>query len=374
MGPAFVVPLRGVPFAVRFTALGVAALVVVGAATTLPGKRVDGVVAGALATVLLLTALVLHEFVRSSMMRAQGIVVWRIDLAVFGGIPRADLRSGRPRSELTAGVVGLLLIALLIAIAAAAERNQAAGLPHDAAWLTFIGLTSFGAVQTLPAPPLDGGRLFRCLVWTLTGDPISAARASAAYGQIMALSLVATGGVLFFRGGAAPYWGIGAAVAGLELSAACFAAWRDALAQRAIATVHLRDLGLPPVRRISAAASVEDVVDALIDEGEGARLLVTAEEGRIVGTIALPDIRQVRRAKWAEHSAHDVMSPLAAVPQLPDDLSAADALVELERMDVPWALAMVEGRPMLLHRDRLTAQIARRAIEAERERRTSRRP
>ncbi|MCP4222129.1 MAG: hypothetical protein GY773_02145, partial [Actinomycetia bacterium] len=123
-------------------------------------------------SIVFLTSVLLHELAHALMAQARGIEVEGITLYLFGGATEADASSGKARDELVIAIVGPLtsvgIAAVLWLIALAIGPNENA-LGAMVAYLAVVNLI-LAAFNMTPGLPLDGGRVFRSLAWSATGD------------------------------------------------------------------------------------------------------------------------------------------------------------------------------------------------------------
>ena len=127
----------------------------------------------ALATSLLFfVSIVLHELAHSVVARRLDLPVKSITLFILGGVAQIGHEGTRPAAEMAMAAAGPLasfaLAALFGAIWAAFGRTTE---PVQAlcAWLTINNLV-LGIFNMLPGFPMDGGRVFRSLLWWATGN------------------------------------------------------------------------------------------------------------------------------------------------------------------------------------------------------------
>lgn len=218
---------------------------------------------------LVAAALLAHETGHLLACRLVGIRPVRLVLWPFGaGI---ELEPGVPRppaAESTVAAAGPLASLLLAGVAALAVAAGGGGAP---ARLFLAANLAIGALNTLPAPPLDGGRWLRAGVaarWGAARAALAVRRASAAV-QAAALALGA--------GLAAA----GFAAASPTLLAAGFQAWALFAVARLAARRPDPDIGMGPVR--AATVLVSDAVapaGAALAWGDPAALLVWVMDGR----------------------------------------------------------------------------------------------
>jgi Zn-dependent protease len=153
--------------------------------------------------------LALHEVSHAVVARRFGIAVRGITLFVFGGVAEVEGEIPTPGREFAVALVGpatsvtlASLLALLAMGASALDRAGAEGVLYTLAAVN-LGVAMFNLI---PGLPLDGGRLLRAGVWRWTGDFVRATRIAARGGQIVALSLAATGVAIAVLGDIGGLW------------------------------------------------------------------------------------------------------------------------------------------------------------------------
>lgn len=161
----------------------------------------------AVAGVLFLASVLVHEFAHSLVAKAYGLPVERITLFVFGGAANVEEEPKKPGIEFVMAGVGPLtsivlgLVSLLLADlfsdvppgASPAMVVQALGpVATLFAWLGPVNIL-LGLFNLLPGFPLDGGRMFRAVLWKATGDVLKATRWAAASGTLLGWLFVGLG-------------------------------------------------------------------------------------------------------------------------------------------------------------------------------------
>ncbi|MCL3819242.1 site-2 protease family protein [Aeromicrobium wangtongii] len=201
-----------------------------------------------LATVFVVSlylSVLIHEIAHVVAARVYRMRVDSVTLHLLGGETVIEGDSRTPGQELVTSIVGPLA-SLLIAVAAfvtstSMELGTTADVIWSIAWVNFI----VAGFNMLPGLPLDGGRVFRAIVWKLTGNEATGVRIAAWIGRLAAVALVVFAAFSFSS----------ARDATINLLIAVFVAWflwegaSDALhhAQRT-ARINLlvaRDIGFP---------------------------------------------------------------------------------------------------------------------------------
>ena len=114
-------------------------------------------------------SIILHELGHAVVARSYGIPMRSITLFVFGGVAEMERDPPNPKSEFLMALAGPVT-SYIVAGAAVALRllNDALAWPVQATvilsylcWINVL-LASFNLI---PAFPLDGGRIFRSILW-----------------------------------------------------------------------------------------------------------------------------------------------------------------------------------------------------------------
>ncbi len=263
--------------------------------------------------------------------------------------------------------VALGLVCLLFSQASAEVFDSEAGSPYGvvgrmhpgpalALWLGSVNLF-LGAINLLPAFPLDGGRILRASLWAATGNLRMATRWASALGQVLGWLSVLVGLALVF-GGRLPLLGTGV-VNGLWL---LFGGWFVAeAARRSVQRVRLRDLLRDvPVARLMRSAPPTAQANISIRSLVLDRVMTADEEafpvldgGRLVGIVTIDDARRVPRYRWEAATVREVMTGLDRLVMTVRDADAATALDKMTAAGVGQLPVVQDGSlvGMLRRRD-----------------------
>src|SRR5579864_364920 len=168
---------------------------------------------GALAALLLFASVLLHELSHSLVAKARGMYVRDITLFIFGGVSNIDDDVHSATDEFVVSVVGPLTSFGLAAIFWAIGQGLHTPSPLDLllgtslrvlramtpatallAYVTSINLL-LGVFNLLPAFPLDGGRVFRSILWGVTQRYGRATLIASYVGQLFGLLMIALSAV-----------------------------------------------------------------------------------------------------------------------------------------------------------------------------------
>jgi Zn-dependent protease/CBS domain-containing protein len=275
----------------------------------------------------LFASILIHEISHSLVGIRFGLEMKSITLFLFGGMAEMPHEPKRPRVEFWMAIAGPIASLVLSGIFyAAGGIGMAAGWPVP--WVGILGYLSLANVflaifNLVPAFPLDGGRIFRSIVWAGSGDYLKATRIATQVGSGFGLMLILLGAFRLFSGsimGGAWWMLIGMFVrAGAQSS----------LRQTAIS----RFLNHEPVREfmnrnpviVPPDLSVHTLVDEYLYKYDY-KVFPVAREGLLLGCVGLPQIKDVSRENWDVRKVADVMRPCAPGSLVSADVEAETAL------------------------------------------------
>jgi Zn-dependent protease/predicted transcriptional regulator len=261
---------------------------------------------GVLTSLLFFGSILFHELSHSVVARIYKIRVDSITLFVFGGVARIANDPTKAIQEFNIAIAGpissLFLGGVFYALTLFFPYGTMTGAL--AVWLAGINAT-LAVFNLLPGFPLDGGRIFRAIVWGITKDFTRATKAAGASGK-----LVAYGMIIF---------GAGYAISTRHWEALWYAfigwfllnAAQDSVAQVAIretlSGLHAADVMSQEVPIVPREISLEDYSQEVVRTGRRCHLVVTNE--RLVGMMNIHALNSVPRDEWAHMSVQAVMIP-----------------------------------------------------------------
>ncbi|AWB92375.1 site-2 protease family protein [Aeromicrobium chenweiae] len=175
-----------------------AALVVVFAPRYEDRSDTSPYVLAAVFVVALYVSVLVHEIAHVLVARGYRMQVDSVTLHLLGGETLIKGESRTPGQELVTSIAGpaaSFAIALgAFAVSGAMDINTTSDIIYSIAFVNLI----VAAFNMLPGLPLDGGRVFRAIIWKVTGDEESGIRIAAWIGRFAAVALVAA--TLWFIG------------------------------------------------------------------------------------------------------------------------------------------------------------------------------
>jgi Zn-dependent protease/CBS domain-containing protein len=336
----------GVEVRLNWSLIAVVALIVWSLAegvfpSTNPGLSHNTYLAmAAVAAVLFLASILLHELGHSWVARHEGIEVDSITLWLFGGVSQFKGRFTSPGAEFRTAVTGpLVSIVLGVVFVLIALAHPPSYVDGVAAWLGYINLI-LGVFNLIPASPLDGGRVLHSILWRAKGDFAWATRISSEIGQGFGYLLIGLGLVmLFFQGSFSGVW---LAFIGWFLLNAAKAEARYVATEQALQGLRVRDLMVRNPATVDADSTLGQFMDDVAWSHRFTTYPVLAG-GRPVGLLPFASVAAVPRSEWETRRVKDTMTPFDEVPQLTEDEPAVDALTELSEPGANRGLVVDDG-------------------------------
>jgi Zn-dependent protease/CBS domain-containing protein len=276
--------------------------------------------AGLVTALLLFASLLAHELSHSVVARMKGIPVDGITLFIFGGVARTRMEASTPGDEFQiAGVGPLSSFLIALGFAGLFYLGAQLGWPQlvlaAAQYLAFLNFV-LAVFNLLPGFPLDGGRLFRAIVWKVTGNLTKATRIATLAGQSFGLLLVAFGLLRAFQG--AVMGGLWLVFIGWFLRNAAASSYRQHLVQAMLEGVTARQAMTPAPQTVPADVSIQQLMDDFFMRQRFVAYPVL-DYREPVGIITLHQVRDVPREEWQQRRAADVMAPAGTLTVAPDD-------------------------------------------------------
>ncbi len=169
---------------------------------------------------------------------------------------------------------------------------------------------SLALFNLLPGFPLDGGRIFRAVVWGFTKDYARSSRIAALAGQVVAFGMIALGAGTAITG----YPPLGGSIGGIWLA---FIGWflltaarqskAQADARGALEGLRVADIMTPDLPTIGREISLEDYAREIMRTGRRAHLVVAHEQ--LVGLMTAELLHSVPNQDWDVTSVQAVMLP-----------------------------------------------------------------
>jgi Zn-dependent protease/predicted transcriptional regulator len=342
--------ISGIRIGVNWSVLFIVALLAYGlAAGQFPAEvprrpEAEYIVAGVVTALAYIGSLLVHELAHALVARRNGIKVEDITLWLLGGVsrlegefpdPGAELRvaGAGPLSSLVLG--GLFLLVTWLVVAVGARGVVVAAL----AWLGGINIL-LAVFNVIPAAPLDGGRLLRAVLWSITKDKFKAEIWSARSGQVFGWVLAVAGIYLVLV--QRDYSWLWFILLGWFLITAASAENQQAVVQSRLRTVTVREIMTANPVTVPASTTVAQFLTDHLPWSRHSAFPVVAD-GQTVGLVTVRRINQVPSGERGRTTLRDVACPLSEIAQATPDESVADVLPRLTQCSEGRALVFDDG-------------------------------
>jgi len=269
---------------------------------------------GFLTAALLFVSVLAHELSHALMARAEGLGTGNITLYMFGGLASLNGQPAQPSSEFKIAIVGPAASFLIGTIFYLTVDVFLQGTPHRAIGqvLRHLGFINWflAGFNILPGLPLDGGRVFRALLWRWNKNFRAATQMAVRSGLMIALTLILYGMVAFLLTPDYGITGMWCLIVGLMIALM-------------LGTTEGRNLGVWRVRRgtvedvmnrdvvqIPPEMKIPDFISKVLNHNHHASFPVT-DNHRLHGLLLLDELKQVPRDQWPSLAARDVMRPVS---------------------------------------------------------------
>jgi Zn-dependent protease/predicted transcriptional regulator len=336
----------GVPVGIHFSWLIIFALLMFSLATgmlpgALPTLPLFGITLVALATTLLFFGSVLaHELGHVFVALRNRIPVRGISLFIFGGVAQIEKEPESAGAEFRIAAAGPLVSFLLAGLFFALAQLPFEFIAFPASWLARINLI-LGLFNLLPGFPLDGGRIFRALVWKLTGSAYRSTKIAAITGQGVAFAMIGLG--LFNAFSSSLANGLWLAFIGWFLLNAASGSLAYASLQQRLSGIPVSQVMRREVPQVPSFLTLSSLVQQYV-LGLGKRAMVVGDATGPVGLITLAQISQVGRARWSMTTTAQAMTPLQELPAISPETPLSEALSHMTHRQLELLPVVVEGQ------------------------------
>ena len=286
---------------------------------------------GMAAASLFFLSILLHELGHAVVARARGITVESITLFIFGGIAQAREEARHPFDEFLITAAGPLTSFLLAGVFHATRLGaEVVSAPAPVVTvLGFLALLNFvlAVFNMIPGFPLDGGRIFRSIVWAATGNIVRATRWATWGGRIFGGALIALGLVSLSRG--ILVGGVWSILIGWFVVNTASSSFRHFELRQLLGRIPVSSVMASNPRCIDARLSIDD---AITNHFICNRQMAYPVElgGELVGTIDIAKVANTPHDLRGATRVIDVMEPICQLTSARPDETLADVMNRME--------------------------------------------
>jgi Zn-dependent protease/predicted transcriptional regulator len=313
---------------------------------------------GILTSLLFFGSVVFHELAHSAVAIRYRIPVASITLFVFGGIARIGREPDSAKQEFNIAIAGPLSSYFLsgvfwLLLRLFPQSEMLGALAFWLAWVNF-GLATF---NLMPGFPLDGGRIFRALVWGLTHNYERATRLAAGSGRVIAYAMIVFGAWHALTGDF--IGGLWIAFIGWFLLTAAHESVAQVAVRTALSGLRASDVMSHEIPTVGRETPLDEYGQQVLRTGRRCHLVIS--DGRLLGLMNIHALNSVPRGEWPGTSVQAAMIPrdklLWAAPDQPL-LPLLERMLAADVNQVPVMTGIVDD----VSGDRVVGMVTRDSI------------
>src|SRR5580704_1924622 len=281
----------------------------------------------AITAVLFFVSIVLHELAHSWVATRFKVPVIRITLFIFGGVSQIEGEPPSAGAEFLMAIVGPLTSLLLAGLFFFSERFLV-NFPPALAVAKYLALINgmLGLFNLIPGFPLDGGRVFRAIVWGVSKNFRQATLIAASTGRFFGFLFIIVGVWQVLRGSIGN--GLWTAFIGWFLESAAGAQVQQQVVQGLLVGHKVSEVMGDACTHVPGDTSLQKVVDQEV-LAHGRRCFLVDQGNRVVGLLTLHNLKEIPRSSWTTTSAAQAMIPVEKLSSIDPN---AELWTAMERM------------------------------------------
>lgn len=318
---------------------------------------------GVAASVLFFGSVLAHELAHSLVAQSRGLNVSEITLFLFGGVSNLEEEPPSAMTEFLMAVVGPLtsiILGVIFLFFAGISSGALVGIGGSIEslaslsplatlfiWLGPINII-LGIFNLIPGFPLDGGRVFRSILWGITGNLQQSTKYASWVGQAFGWAFIFVGISMVF-GINFPIFGTGI-IGGIWLA---FIGWfligvaRQGYEQVMVEDV-LKNTPVKEMMKVNVASIAPDtLVTALVHDhilGTDQRAFPVIKDNHLLGLVCLDDVRKIPKDEWTKTRVQEIMTPENELHIVAPTGKASDALKTLAAEDINQMPVVEDGK------------------------------
>jgi Zn-dependent protease/CBS domain-containing protein len=287
---------------------------------------------GFITSCLFFLSILLHELGHSIIAKKYNVKVKRITLFIFGGVAEIGAEPPKSMAEFWIAIAGpitsFLLAVIFYLLEQISKGNDYLSAPFR--YLAFINFI-LAVFNLIPGFPLDGGRIFRSIVWAITKNLKKATTIAANVGRFFGFFFIMIGVFQILQNNFLD--GIWIAFIGWFLeSAAISQIQRQALDEllfgHKVDEAMTNDFGI-----VYPDSTIQEIIDNHFI-GANRRSLLVKDNDIIVGYLTPKQINSISVNDRQDKTVKEVMIPLQDLIKVNSDAPLLDALKTIDANDI----------------------------------------
>jgi Zn-dependent protease len=295
---------------------------------------------GAITAVMLFVSVLLHELGHSLVAMRYKVPVSRITFFIFGGVSQITAEPPSAGAEFWVAIAGPSVSFALSFIFWELQSIVVNSTPF-LALAKYLSLLNFvlGVFNLVPGFPLDGGRIFRAIVWGINRNFLRATIIATVTGRFFGFLFIFLGVWQAFSGRLVN--GLWIAFIGWFLESAAVSQAQQQVVKDMLSGHRIGEMMSRDYVRISGDMTLQELVDKYVLAG-GHRCFVVSREEETIGLVTLVEIKKVPRSSWSTTKVAQAMIPADRLITTQPDAEAWTIIEKMGRDGINQ-LPVVEG-------------------------------
>jgi len=297
--------------------------------------------AGIVTTLVLFASVILHELGHSLVAIREGIPIKRITLFIFGGVAQMEAEPTNPTTELkvtAAGPLTSIVIALLLGAIYYLALVPGLIISESIFFVARLNLI-MALFNLIPAFPLDGGRIFRSIVWLFGRNMLKATKIAVGLGTVLSFLSMGLGFLLIFVPG--NLWGLWLIFLGWMINQAGQSSYSQLVFKETFTGIKVAELMSTNLVTISPDDTLEMLAESFLHHKFGAFPVVYGSTTH--GLVSLQNMKAYPREKWPTTKVSRILTPLKETMVIEPSSDAAEVMLKMAAQNTGRALVMQNG-------------------------------
>ncbi len=305
------------------------------------GTTIEYWVMGAVTAVLFFASIVVHELAHSWVALRYKVPVQRITLLIFGGVSQIGGEPPSASAEFLIAIVGPLTsfaLAVLFYLSEPFLVNIAPVLAIAKYLALMNGLLAL--FNLIPGFPLDGGRVFRAIVWGVNKNFRRATLIAASAGRFFGFLFIVWGVWQALRGNVIN--GLWIAFIGWFLESAAVAQVQQQMVQGLLVGHKVSEAMGNTCTHVSGDTSLQELIDQEV-LSHGRQCFLVDQGDRVAGLLTLHNIKEIPRPSWTATTAAQAMTPIEKLDRIDPQAELWTAMEKMGRDGISEMPVMLEN-------------------------------
>ena len=336
--------ILGIPLRIHYSWFAIFALVTVSLVYPNWSNHAYWVI-GVITSLLFFSSVVAHELAHSLVGRANGIPIRSITLFIFGGIAHMTREAKRPAAEFKMALAGpatSLVLGGLFGLIWFFIRNTGHPVVDMVQWLAFINL-ALAIFNLIPGFPLDGGRVFRSILWRLSDNYNRSTQIATRVGRGVGYSFIAGGVIIVILNQQFFVQGLWLAFIGWFLENAASGSYRQLKWQNTLKGITASQVMKTVFPVISSDITLSELVRTQV-LFSGNTFFVVIDQGQLAGIATLNNLKSVPQQKWGTTQISTIMTTFEKIRLAHPEQDAMSLFEQMNESDINQIPVVSQGR------------------------------